>query len=90
MSSLPLAEEISAQLKASGIAIQTETGARPATLDDLRAVLTPLGLDLTTIDAEAWSTQYPEQARNITRICELEKQVTELTAIVQEQKEAAE
>lgn len=80
MSSLPLAEEISARLAQSNLVVRTETETRPATLQDLRDVLAPLGLDVTTKDAEDWDIQYPEQANNITRICELEQQLADLRA----------
>lgn len=49
-----------------------------ATVSDLREALAPLGLDITTIDALAWNTDYPAKARNITRICELQQEIADL------------
>lgn len=49
-----------------------------ATVADLREALAPLGLDITTLDALAWNTDYPAKARNITRICELQQEIADL------------
>ena len=51
-----------------------------ATVQDLRDILLPLGLEITTSEAISWDTQYPQQARNITRICELNQQIETLQA----------
>lgn len=84
MSSLTLAEEISARLIAASarliVKTQDETQERPATLEDIRDVLRPLGLDVTTDEAISWDTKYPGYARDITRICELQQQIDVLQA----------
>jgi len=80
LSSLPLAEEISARLAQSNLRVQTENETRPATLQDLRDALAPLGLDVTSQSAQAWGIKNPVQAGHIDQICELEQQIAELRA----------
>jgi len=80
LSSLPLAEEISARLAQSNLVVKTETETRPATLQDLRDALAPFNLDVTTVNAVDWGTEYPHAAEDINRICELEQQLAELRA----------
>lgn len=64
------------------ILLRTETQAgridRPATVRDIREFLLPLGLDLVTKDALNWGTRFIRQARNLTRICELQQRVADL------------
>lgn len=64
------------------ILLRTETRSgpvdRPATLRDVREFLLPLGLDIITQDALAWGTRFVRQARNLTRICELQQRVSDL------------
>lgn len=72
------AEEISARLATSNLAVKTESGTRPATLQDLRDALTPIGLDISTSEAVDWSVEYPDRALHVTRICELQQQIADL------------
>lgn len=49
-----------------------------ATVSDLREALKPFGLDVTTSDSLDWNTKYPDHARDLNRICELEQEVADL------------
>lgn len=49
------------------------------TVAQLRELLKPLGLDITTTEAVDWGTDYPQAAQNANRICDLQSQLDELT-----------
>ena len=49
-----------------------------ATVADLREALRPLGLDVTSKDALDWGTKYPGVARDLNRICELQRELADL------------
>jgi hypothetical protein len=79
LSSPTLAEQISAIFADSSLLIvKRGNEERAATLQDLREALIPLGYDITTIDAVNWEAKYPGEASDITRICELQQQITDL------------
>ncbi len=99
MSSTPvppaeISEEILGKL-VPGVAIYTEdqigvTHEYDATVADLREMLRPLGLDITTKDAVDWGTPYPHEAADINRIIELQQGVDELHAHLDERNDALE
>lgn len=74
----------------TALVIESGDGQRVATVQDLRELLLPMGLDITTSDAVDWGVQYPHAAENITKICELEQRRDSLKQEIQEKKEAAE
>jgi hypothetical protein len=86
LSSKPVHEETSKELLGKvvpGVAIYTEdqigvTQEYDATVADLREMLRPLGLDVTTKDALDWGTKYPGVARDLNRICELQQELADL------------
>jgi hypothetical protein len=92
LSSLPLAEEISARLRnaPTKLIIRDGDAERVATLEDLREYLAPLGLEVTTKEAVDWATAYPGSAATANRICDLQQQIDTLTQVAIEKKSAAE
>lgn len=66
-----------------GVAIYTEdqigvTHEYDATVADIAEMLKPLGLEITTIDAVDWSSDYPGSAAAATRICLLQQEIADL------------
>lgn len=86
MSSKPVAGEISAEILSQSVLVK----ARDVTVQELREILQPLGLDITTREALNWDTQYPGYARDITLICELEQRLADLRLCLDQEKKAAE
>lgn len=86
MSSKPIAGEISPEILSQPVQLPLGT----ITVEQLRALLVPLGLDITTKEAVDWGTELPAKARNVTRICELEQQIADLQLALEQEKKAAE
>lgn len=60
------------------ITVEDPDGEFHATVSDIAEALKPLGLEITTIDAVDWGTDYPHAAEHATRICELQQEADEL------------
>jgi hypothetical protein len=94
--SSPIPEEISDEILKQIIPGVTGGGTlampgEPITVAELRELLKPLGLDITTAEAVDWGLNHPVQARNVTQICKLEQQIADVQhALPVEKKEAAE
>lgn len=86
MSSKPIAGEISPEILSQSVQLPSGT----LTVEQLRALLVPLGLDITTKEAVDWGTDYPHAAEHATRICQLTQEAEELTTRVEQEKKAAE
>jgi hypothetical protein len=89
-----ISEEILGKL-VPGVAIYTEdqigvTHEYDATVADLREMLRPLGLDITTKDAVDWGIDYPRAAINVNRIIELQQEADELQDQLGERSDALE
>ncbi len=81
MASSSLEQEISLRLLNAPVRLLLKDGddERVATLQDLRSYLEPFGLDITTDCALSWGLRNPIQADHVDKICDLQRQVDDLT-----------